>query len=305
MKFDFVGDIHGHAQPFVTLLQKLGYSPVDGVWQHPERILVSVGDIIDRGPEQKQVVDILMAMQQHNKAIVIMGNHEFYAIAWHMNDSKGNPLRPHTPKNYEEHKAFLEQVGNDTEWLNKTIEWFKTLPVFIDTPEYRCVHAAWHDDHINTLKSYTNSDGVLPATFWQNIENTPMSFFKALNYILNGSKVTLPEGYTFVDSGGHKRNKARLKWWDVPSTDATYRNSCTSVPNLSELPDHALALENKPKIEQAVPIFFGHYWMQGQPILMTPQRACLDWSVVVEEGVLAAYRFDGEQTLTNNKLVWV
>lgn len=303
--YDIVGDIHGYAGRFKVLLEALGYQEIDGVWQHPTRILVSVGDIIDRGPEQKETVNILMAMQQHNKAIVLMGNHEFYAITWNMRDQNGHALRPHTAKNYQEHKAFLEQVGSDLDWYNKAIAWFKTLPIFVILPGFRCVHAAWHEQHIQTLAQYTTQQGVITEQTWQNLKELDVTFYRALEYTLNGSKVNLPEGYSFIDSGGKKRSKARLKWWDVPNKGATYRNACTSVPDLSALPDTPLNLKNKPQLGSSKPIFFGHYWMQGTPRLNTSYATCLDWSVVVDDGVLAAYRFDGEQVLDESKLVWV
>jgi len=304
-KYDIVGDIHGYAERFKALLKKLDYQEIDGVWQHPTRILVSVGDIIDRGPQQKETVDILMAMQKHQKAIVLMGNHEFYAVAWNMTDGNGNALRPHSAKNYQEHKAFLEQVGNDRQWYENTIAWFKTLPVYLVLPKFRCVHAAWHEKHIRTLSQYCSESGVLLTETWNSLPSLDVSLFKALEYTLNGSKLTLPEGYSFIDSGGKVRTKARLKWWDVPAENATYRNSCTSVPNLDDLPNMPLALENKPQLGSNKPIFFGHYWMQGRPHLCTKYAACLDWSVVIDNGVLAAYRFDGETELQADKLVWV
>jgi hypothetical protein len=304
MKYDIVGDVHGHAESFVNLIKELGYAPVNGVWQHPERTLISVGDIIDRGPGQRQIVDILKTMQQHGKAIVIMGNHEFYAIAWYLKDKNGQPLRPHSEKNLKEHGAFLDQAQEGSDWYISTIEWLKTLPLFFENDELRCVHAAWDSNHVRTLKQYTDENGVITANTWASIGTLGREFLKALDYSLNGSKLTLPEGYSFVDSGGRSRTKARLKWWDIPSKP-TYRNSCTSVPNLMELPDIPISLKLLPSIEGNKPIFFGHYWMQGTPVLMKSNVACLDWSVVVEEGVLAAYRFDGEQTLIADKLVWV
>lgn len=304
MKYDIVGDVHGHAESFVALIKHLGYAPVNGVWQHPERILISVGDIIDRGPGQKEIVDILKPMQENGKAIVIMGNHEFYAIAWYLKDDKGRPLRPHSAKNFKEHQAFLEQTEEGSDWYKSTLEWLKTLPLFFETNELRCVHAAWDSNHINTLQQYTDDNGVLTETSWKNIATLGMGFLKALDYSLNGSKLTLPEGYSFLDSGGRKRTKARLKWWDIPAKP-TYRNSCTSVPDLTELPDLPISLNLLPRLDGVKPIFFGHYWMQGSPVLMKPNIACLDWSVVIEEGVLAAYRFDGEQTLRADNLVWV
>ncbi|MFT7089995.1 MAG: putative MPP superfamily phosphohydrolase, partial [Glaciecola sp.] len=140
--YDLVGDIHGFDGPFVALLKKLGYADIEGVWQHPTRILISLGDLVDRGPGQKKVVDILKNMQQHGKAIVIMGNHEFYAVAWHLKGPNGKPLRPHSEKNYNEHRAFLEQASQGSPWYIDAINWFKTLPLFFETDDIRCIHAA-------------------------------------------------------------------------------------------------------------------------------------------------------------------
>lgn len=303
-KFDIVGDIHGYSNQLIALLDKLGYAPVNGVWQHPERTLVSLGDLIDRGPGQSEVISILKTMQEHGKAIVLMGNHEFYAIAWYLKDKDGLPLRPHSAKNLNEHQAFLEQLKEGSNDYLSTIEWLKTLPLYLEHEKFRCVHAAWDDKHIELLKKYTDETGALKQEIWHDLPNQDTTFFKALEYCLNGSKLRLPEGYSFVDSGGKQRTKARLKWWDIPEK-ATYQNSCTSVPNLEELPDLPISLSLLPSITDNKPIFFGHYWMQGQPRLMKPNFACLDWSVVVEQGVLAAYRFNGEQTLIAEQLVWV
>jgi hypothetical protein len=45
--------------------------------------------------------------------------------------------------------------------------------------------------------------------------------------------------------------------------------------------------------------------MEGEPAILAPNIACLDYSVAKPGGKLVAYRFDGEQTLSNDKLVWV
>jgi hypothetical protein len=302
--YDLVGDIHGFDEPFVELLDKLGYAPVDGVWQHPSRTLISLGDLIDRGPGQKRVVDILKTMQEHGKAVVIMGNHEFYAIAWHLRDAKGKPLRPHTEKNFNEHRAFLEQAVSGSAWYKAAINWFKTLPLFYQNEELRCIHAAWDERHVDRLMQYTDERGVLKQSLWDYPNSVDFSFFKSLEYCINGPKLNLPDGASFTDSAGRERTKIRLKWWDLTKAP-TYRNACTSVPNPEQLPDEPIALSSLPTIKGNRPIFFGHYWMQNTPTLMKDNIACLDWSVVQKEGVLAAYRFDGEQVLDESKLVWV
>ena len=70
------------------------------------------------------------------------------------------------------------------------------------------------------------------------------------------------------------------------------------------MPDSAVMdIEAYPS--DAVPVFFGHYWMRGEkPRLLAPNVACLDWSVT-EGGPLVAYRFSGEQTLEESNFDFV
>ena len=50
------------------------------------------------------------------------------------------------------------------------------------------------------------------------------------------------------------------------------------------------------------PILFGHYWFSGTPMIESGKVACLDWSAAAK-GPLVAYRWDGETSLENKKLV--
>ena len=58
MKFDIIGDIHGHAGKLIKLLEKLEYNKIDGTYQHSDsdRKAVFVGDYIDRGPEIRETL---------------------------------------------------------------------------------------------------------------------------------------------------------------------------------------------------------------------------------------------------------
>lgn len=304
MRYDIVGDIHGFGDALKRLLLKLGYQQINGVWQHPQRILISVGDFIDRGPNQVEVVNILRRMQQAGKAIVLLGNHELNAIAWYQMDEHGKPMRAHSAKNLQEHHAFLEQSSHSNDWYLQTINWLKSLPLFFENEHFRCIHAAWHDKHIQQLVAHTEPDNSISPRVWGKTKTITESYHQALEYCLNGPKIRLPEGHFFTDSAGRKRSKMRLKWWDFPR-QPTYRNTCISVPNPQELPPLAIDNADKPQVYFDKPIFFGHYWMQGPPVLMNEKVACLDWSVVQKDGVLAAYRYDGESHLQQQKLVWV
>lgn len=60
--------------------------------------------------------------------------------------------------------------------------------------------------------------------------------------------------------------------------------------------------------ENERPVFFGHYWLKGEPALLRRNVCCLDYSIASPEndgGRLACYRFDGEARLDESKFVWV
>lgn len=64
-----MSDIHGEYEKFMTLLDKINFSPND--------ILYVLGDIIDRGPHP---IKILQEMMKHKNIKPILGNHEFMAV---------------------------------------------------------------------------------------------------------------------------------------------------------------------------------------------------------------------------------
>jgi hypothetical protein len=302
--YDIVGDIHGHAEKLVRLLNSLGYKQRNGIWSHPDRKLVSVGDLIDRGPHQREVIDILRPMTEQRSAIVLMGNHEFNAVSWYLKNGDGKHLREHSDKNYAQHRAFLEQAIHDEYWYKRTLDWFQSLPLLFETSEFCCVHAAWDHQNINYLKASLTESFTLHPHQWEQANNQNDKLFLAIEYCLKGPEVDLPSKSSFTDGNGNSRSRIRVKWWNTAAT-ATYRSSAISVPNIEELPDTPLPSDLFSLSDFRKLIFFGHYWMTGEPKLLNDRIACLDWSVVKTEGKLAAYRYNGESQLHQDNLVWV
>jgi Calcineurin-like phosphoesterase len=68
-----IGDIHGCLDKVVRLLEVLRYDPtIDR--------LIFLGDYIDRGPDSKGVLDLLLHLQQANPAnVFLMGNHATFS----------------------------------------------------------------------------------------------------------------------------------------------------------------------------------------------------------------------------------
>jgi serine/threonine protein phosphatase 1 len=71
-----VGDVHGRSD----LLQRL-LAAIDADCKQrpvPRPITVFVGDYIDRGPDSRNVIDLLLRWQQSHEAIFLRGNHETF-----------------------------------------------------------------------------------------------------------------------------------------------------------------------------------------------------------------------------------
>lgn len=72
-----IGDIHGHYERFMQLLEKLNLQPDD--------IVYLVGDILDRAPspqEQKRIIDWCMEnVTQTGQFRMVLGNHEYTAMS--------------------------------------------------------------------------------------------------------------------------------------------------------------------------------------------------------------------------------
>ena len=302
--YDIIGDVHGEYETLVALLRRLGYQLVNSVFKHPDgRKVIFLGDLVDRGPGQVEVVSLVRSMCDEGSAICIMGNHEFNAIAYYTKDCEGIHLREHSQKNYEQHEAFLAAYAHDELAYRDVIEWFQTLPFWLDFETFRVVHACWDQSWVNKLlkeydKPYLTKDLLYAATTkgtWEYI---------ALETLMKGKEVPLPDGHFFHDKDGNRRSNIRTKWWGF---GGSYR-ACYIGPSqaLNDIPD--IMIDGDHLIQYPVnekPVFIGHYWLTGEPSPLARNIACLDYSVAHSGGALVAYRFSGEHKLHSDRFVRV
>ncbi len=68
-----IGDIHGCSQAIETLIEAIAPTEQDTI--------VTLGDLIDRGPDSRNVVEQLMALQSRCRLIPLLGNHELMLIS--------------------------------------------------------------------------------------------------------------------------------------------------------------------------------------------------------------------------------
>lgn len=306
MNYDIFGDIHGHANDLKNLLHKMGYSlSVNGYYHHPKRQAIFVGDYIDRGIHSKEVVQIVRAMQENGSAIALMGNHEYNAICFHTMGNDNNYLRPRNIKNIKQHCATLQSFDTEGE-LKEALEWFKKLPLFYENNYLRVTHACWDNEQIAVLVNANGGNTMKMENLQESAtERTPL--YDAIEVVLKGQEVDLPQGIIFKDKDKNERSAIRVKWWENPA-GKTYKEICVKMEKAYE---HILDLIPPEKTSFSVygnnekPVFFGHYWLDAdQPTIQKPNVCCLDYSVA-KKGKLVAYRFDGEDRLSNKKFVYV
>ncbi len=301
--YDIIGDIHGHAGPLVALLEKLGYSQDgNGDYGLDGRQVIFLGDFIDRGPQQKQVIDIVRPMVENHTALAVMGNHEFNAISYHTrNTDHGEYLRAHSEKNTSQHSAFLNEYPLAETGTREVIAWFKTLPFYLDLGEIRIIHACWDNRAIEDIKPYAT---VRSDDFWVKANHSGLSEYEAIERLLKGAEICLPDGISFKDKDQNERYKVRIKWWlNHPTNYKDY----AFMQDKEDLPDLKLSRKTL-KIgypSSGKPVFFGHYWLTGTPSTQCESIACLDYSIA-EAGKLAAYQWNaGEGKLRDENFVYV
>jgi len=320
--YDVIGDVHGQYDKLVELLRFLGYRERDGLWSHPVRRAVFIGDLIDRGNGQLEVLTTVRRMVEAGTALIVMGNHEFNAIAWATkHPTNGDHLRPRLgkkgPKNYAQHAAFLAAVGAESGVHREWIDWFRTLPLWLDLGGLRAVHACWHQPSMDVLRPlavrrdgswYLDDDVMLQASTKGTAE------YDALECLLKGPEIALPNGWAYLDKEGHKRRKARIAWW---CGDTSTFPRAALIPPGSQTPDGQPfpLLPDRPVTESDVsvwpapsylddvPVVVGHYWSKEDDVIHHPRMICVDLSAA-KGGPLAAYRWSGEMTIDGANLDW-
>lgn len=307
--YDLIGDVHGCAHTLAHLLEDLGYRRQGGVWRHSRRQVIFLGDIIDRGPRIREALHLVHDMVEREQAYCIMGNHEFNALGWHTPappESGKAFVREHTPRYAMLLQHTFEQFEHYPEEWQAFRDWFMELPLFLDAGRFRVVHACWDNEVIARLRPRL-AEGRMDREFLRDAAFDGGFAAKALDRLLRGTDMPLPEGLTLTSAEGFTRSFFRTKFWE--ENPQTYGDIVFQPDGLPEraarLP---LTQSQKSRLflygPDAPLLFVGHYWRSGTPAPIRDNLACLDYSAV-KYGKLVAYRLDQETRLDPAKFVWV
>ncbi|MGA7965732.1 MAG: metallophosphoesterase [Gammaproteobacteria bacterium] len=310
--YDIIGDIHGQAGPLEALLHKLGYRERWGIWRYPDqrRKVIFVGDYIDRNANARRVMDIVKRMNENDEAMAVMGNHEFNAVAYHTPDpdNPGEFLRAHSDKNRFQHRIFLEEMESSEAVHDEAIAWFRTLPMWLDLGELRVIHAAWVSRYHAVIEREADAEAHLSDALLVKASRKGSEEYEAVECLLKGLEVPMPEGVGYRDGYGQLRTRARIRWW-LPEAPERLRDAIMAAPSMAaQIGDVAWSgpwSSDAGYAEDAPPVFIGHYWMAGEPEPLAPNVSCVDYSAAMLGNKLVAYRWDGERRLSRKNFVSV
>ena len=140
-----IGDVHGDFDDFVAILQHIGLIDKQNHWTGGKTTFVQVGDLLDRGPKPREVMDLMMALEKEagpagGRVVSLLGNHEMMNM---MGD-----LRYVTPVNYasfadsNSEKRQKSAYDEYVKWRNKHPELIAELsqPMELTEAEWMARH---------------------------------------------------------------------------------------------------------------------------------------------------------------------
>ena len=177
------GDVHGAFEPLMQLLRGNGLIDDNDRWSGGSAHLVSVGDMLDRGAQSRDVMDLLRRLQSEAKETggrvhVVLGNHEVMNLTGDLRDvsdaefaafaesaaasgsapaplpEPANPAEDQAeplPVGYAEHRAAFAAEGEYGRWL-------LSLPVMIKINRILFVHGGLSPLLANRTVAQINAD---------------------------------------------------------------------------------------------------------------------------------------------------
>lgn len=161
----------------------------------------------------------------------------------------------------------------------------------------RVVHAAWDENAIRFVRgrSFYDPDFLAAAASKGTLE------FTAVETLLKGPEIKLPDGQTSVDKDGTERTDMPVAWWQSRKRKRHSKYCDIAVPSAVDMPGMTVppgVLSSLPSYgRRDPPVIFGHYWfVPSTPQILERNVTCIDYSLA-KHRFLAAYSWSGEKQL--------
>lgn len=188
-----IPDVHGCAKTLKSLVESF-------LKLTKEDDLYLLGDYIDRGPNSKEVLDYIMALQEAGYRLhCLKGNHEDYCVETWEADQKHHLFKTPTQRLWENvgaketYKSFGVKRPRDIP--KQYIDWMRDLPYYFELENFILVHAGLNFSAENPFEDLHSMTRV---------RNFKVDFNKTHGKrIIHGH---IPVDYSFIDHVIHHQN---------------------------------------------------------------------------------------------------
>jgi hypothetical protein len=174
-----IGDVHGDFVDFVAILQRTGLIDKENHWAGGKATFVQVGDLLDRGPKPRDVMDLVMTLEKEapkdgGRVEALLGNHEMMNIMGDLRyvtsenyasfaDPNSEERRRSAYKDYvkwrERHTALLSELAQPLELTEA--EWMARHPAgFIEQREAFSPNGAY-GKWLRSHNAVTETNGII------------------------------------------------------------------------------------------------------------------------------------------------
>ncbi|MFS0516340.1 metallophosphoesterase family protein [Nostoc sp. UIC 10607] len=220
-----IGDVHGHYEGLMTLLEAIAPTSDDQIY--------FLGDLIDRGPHSSQVVNFV---KRHNYPC-LLGNHEQMLLNILTNERTSSPTM----------QAWLCSGGQATVASyheapipDDHLDWFKSLPTYLDLGDIWLTHAG-----VDPSKSVAKQTADELCWIREEFHSIEKPYFPdkliiighTITFTLPGvspGKLAQGEGWLDIDTGAYHPRSGWLTGLDVTNNLVyqvnIYKNYLRTLP---------------------------------------------------------------------------
>jgi hypothetical protein len=214
---DIIGDVHGEIEALKKLLSRLGY---DEHGHHSRgRRLVFVGDLTDRGPDSPGVVAEVQRLVEAGRAQCVLGNHEFNILAERLKP-ENSWLFDEAPPLHQDGVEVPQKRAGPAE-RESICTFFAELPVALERPDLRIVHACWNDAMIallrqehNVLDVYRRHEASIDARLTSDLSAVEIALAhqncNPIKLLTSGPEAGTTQAW---ELNGKLRYEVRVAWW--------------------------------------------------------------------------------------------
>jgi hypothetical protein len=136
-----IGDLHGDYERYFDVMRSAGLIDKKGRWSGGETHLVQTGDIPDRGPDTRKIIDHLVKLSRQAEKKggyihLLIGNHEAMNVV--------GDLRYVTREEFQAFTGRNSERLQDLQW-QRQLDWMKVNVLDFDSMDIEAYRAEWQE----------------------------------------------------------------------------------------------------------------------------------------------------------------